>query len=240
MKKSFVLIILIIGFTSQAQLSTKHKQLIGKDSTHIKAFEGQYLTPEAGKAYYNMKLAAFKDSINIKIVSAFRSYQRQNQIWNRKYKYYREQGLSNNEIIDKITDYSTIPGTSRHHWGTEIDIIAVNADMPMRNVLNEKHFKKGGAFHKMYEWLQENANKFGFYEAYTDDSSRKGFEYEPWHYSYKPQSKDNLKIYLDNNLYNHCLDLSIKGLEKIDEQLKTQYLEEQILDINPLLKVKNE
>ena len=239
MKKSVVLLILMIGLISQAQLSTKHKQLIGKDSTHLKSFEGHHLTSEAGKAYYKMKLAAFKDSINIKLVSAFRSYQRQKQIWNRKYKYYKEQGLSNNEIFDKITDYSTFPGTSRHHWGTEIDIIAINENMPMRNVLNEKHFKKGGAFHKMYQWLQENANKFGFYEVYTNESTRKGFSYEPWHYSYQPESKENLKIYLENNLYDHCLNLSVKGLEKIDQRLKTRYLEEQILDINPLLKVKN-
>ena len=238
MKTNTFLIMLMIGLIAQAQLSTKHKQLIGKDSTHLKAFEGQYLTKEAGKAYYKMKLAAFKDSINIKLVSAFRSYERQKQIWNRKYKYYKEQGLSNNEIFDKITDYSTIPGTSRHHWGTEIDIIAINGDMPMRNVLNEKHFKKGGPFHKMYQWLQENANKFGFYEAYTDEPSRKGFEYEPWHYSYQPQSKANLKIYLDNKLYEHCLNLSIKGLKKIDKQLKDLYLQEQILDINPSLKAK--
>mgnify|MGYP006440105827 FL=1 len=238
MKKSVVLLILMIGLISQAQLSTKHKQLIGKDSTHLKSFEGHHLTSEAGKAYYKMKLAAFKDSINIKLVSAFRSYERQKQIWNRKYKYYKEQGLSNNEIFDKITDYSTIPGTSRHHWGTEIDIIAINGDMPMRNVLNEKHFNKGGAFHKMYQWLQENAEKFGFCEVYTDESTRKGFEYEPWHYSYEPQSKDNLKIYINHNLYDHCLNLSVNGLEKIDKQLKTRYLEEQILDINPSLKVK--
>ena len=240
MKKSIVLIMLMIGLISQAQLSTKHKQLIGKDSTHLKSFEGHYLTSEAGKAYYEMKLAAFKDSIDIKIVSAFRSYKRQKQIWDRKHKYYREQGLSNNEIFDKITDYSTIPGTSRHHWGTEIDIIAINGDMPMRNVLNEKHYKKGGAFHKMYQWLQENAEKFGFCEVYTNESTRKGFEYEPWHYSYEPQSKENLKIYLENNLYDHCLNLSVTGLDEIDDQLKDLYLQEQILDINPSLKGKNE
>ena len=239
MKKSLTLLILMIGLISQAQLSKENMQLIGKDSTHLKAFEGHYLTPEAGKAYYEMKLAAFKDSINIKIVSAFRSYDRQKQIWNRKYKYYREQGLSENEIFDKITDYSTIPGTSRHHWGTEIDIIAVNGDMPMRNVLNEKHFKKGGAFHKMYQWLQENAEKFGFCEVYTDEPTRKGFEYEPWHYSYKPQSKDNLEVYLKQDLYEHCINLPVNGLEEIDESLKNRYLEEQILDINPSLKVKN-
>jgi len=239
MKKIFVLTFLIISLLSQAQLSKKQKQLIGKDSTHLMPFEGHYLTSEAGKAYYKMKLAAFKDSINIKIVSSYRSFEHQKQIWNRKYKYYKEQGFSDNEIFNKITDYSTIPGTSRHHWGTEIDIIEVNGDMPMRNVLNEKHFKEGGAFHKMYLWLQENAHRFGFYEAYTNTPSRKGFKFEPWHYSYKPQAKDNLEIYINKNLYTHSLDLDVKGLKKVDKKLKKQYLQEQILDINPVLKVKN-
>jgi LAS superfamily LD-carboxypeptidase LdcB len=233
------LIFVLSSISILAQLNIQQKQLIGKDSTHLKAVEGHYLTPAAGRAYYKMKLAAYKDSINIKLVSAYRSFDHQKQIWNRKFDYYLEQGFTYDEIFKKITDYSTMPGTSRHHWGTEIDIIAINGDMPMRNVLNEKHFKKGGAFAKLYNWLKENAHKYGFYEAYTNNPQRSGFHYEPWHYSFRPQAVKNLKIYTNSDLYQHVLQLPIRGLNEISEALKNDYLTDQILSIHPDLQLKN-
>lgn len=238
--KSFLIIFLMFNLIANAQLSKEHKQLIGKDSTHLSFFNGHFLTPETGNAFLKMKEAAAKDSIDIKIVSAYRSYAHQKSIWNKKYALYHEQGLSDDEIFRKITDYSTIPGTSRHHWGTDIDIISENDQMPNQNVLQEKHFQKGGAFHKMYVWLKENANDFGFYETYTNVASRKGFKYEPWHYSYRPRSREFLSTYLEEELYEHCVDLPVKGLKETDKSLKYNYLEQQILDINPHLQVKNE
>ena len=231
---------LLLHCMVNAQLSTRSEQLIGKDSTHLSAINGHFLTPSAGKAFLRMKKAAAKDGIVIKIVSAYRSYAHQKTIWNKKYVRYQEQGLSDEQIFREITEYSTVPGTSRHHWGTDIDIIAVNDNMPDQNILQEKHFQKGGAFHKMYVWLKENANDFGFYETYTNDPSRKGFNYEPWHYSYRPQSREFLRIYLKEQLYAHCIELPLHGLKDVDHILIDQYLEQQILDINPYLKVKDE
>ena len=70
-----------------------------------------------------MKQAAAEDGIQIKIVSSSRSFERQLAIWNAKYIQNEENGLDPIENIRKIIEYSTIPGTSRHHWGTELDLI---------------------------------------------------------------------------------------------------------------------
>ncbi len=238
--RCFLFFLLMFHCTLSAQLSTRSQQLIGKDSTHLSPVDGHFLTPETGKAFQRMKKAAAKDSIDIKIVSAYRSYAHQKTIWDKKYQRYREQGLSDDQIFRKITDYSTIPGTSRHHWGTDIDIIEVNDSMPDRNLLQEEHFQKGGAFHEMYVWLQENANDFGFYETYTNVSSRKGFKFEPWHYSYRPQSREFLRTYLKEQLYAYCIELPLQGLKDVDNVLIDRYLDQQILDINPYLSVKDE
>ena len=59
-------------------------------------------------------------------------------------------------------------------------------------MLTEK-FYKNGPYVKLKKWLDENSEKFGFYLVYTKNDKRKGFEHEPWHYSYAPISKNILK-----------------------------------------------
>ena len=143
-------------------------------------------------AYKKMEKAALSEGIHLKIVSAYRGYDRQKFIWNRKFeKYTNEYALDPIKAIYEIIRFSTIPGTSRHHWGTEIDI--VDADYPdEKDVLKSEKFEKNGIYHKLKNWLDKNSERFGFYLTYNNDSDRKGFEYEPWHYSYKPSS---LKYY---------------------------------------------
>ena len=81
------------------------------------------LAIEAGKAFNKMQIHAKKEGIILEIVSGYRSYDRQKSIWNRKYKSNEASGLSPKKNIHKIIEYSTLPGTSRHHWGTDVDII---------------------------------------------------------------------------------------------------------------------
>jgi len=70
-------------------------------------------------AFEKMRKAALKDGIKIKIVSGFRDFDRQKMIWNSKFKKFTtEYNLSAIDAINEIIRFSTIPGTSRHHWGT--------------------------------------------------------------------------------------------------------------------------
>ena len=81
------------------------------------------LQPEVAEACEKMKAAAQEDGIEMEVVSSFRSYAAQKKIWNRKFKRFTAEGMPTKRAIKKIIEYSTLPGTSRHHWGTDIDLI---------------------------------------------------------------------------------------------------------------------
>ena len=168
------------------------EELMGK--VDIPLFgEGVQLREEASKAYLAMKKAAYSAGFDMKLVSGYRDYYRQEAIWNRKYINFTEvEGLSPTAAIAKIIEYSTIPGTSRHHWATEVDIID-GYPKTSGDVLVAEKFEEGGPFEAFKAWLDENANTYGFHLVYTDSYFRKGFKYEPWHYSYAPPFQTHVK-----------------------------------------------
>ncbi|MFD2823019.1 M15 family metallopeptidase [Lacinutrix iliipiscaria] len=207
--------------------------LIGKGNP--KLFGSAYkLQEDAHFAFQKMKKAALKDNILIQIVSSYRNFEHQKRIWERKYKRYSSQGLSGEKIIKKIIEYSTIPGTSRHHWGTDIDIIDGHVHPP-KNVLRADHFHRDGAFIYLRQWMEEHASTYGFHLVYTNQSNRKGFKYEPWHYSYKPLSKPYLFSYKKLNIKDILLQEKLIGSAFFNEAFMDMYLKENILDINPEL-----
>ena len=197
--------------------------------------QGYDLIKEAADAYIKMKVAAAKDGFELKVVSSYRSFDRQLAIWNRKFEINSKEGMDPSENIKKITEYSTIPGTSRHHWGTEIDLISaqpkVDGDVLLANL-----FEGEGPYAALKSWMDANANSYGFFLAYPKDSLRKGFQYEPWHYSYKPKSKYFLKNYLTIDLKNIFLSHEILGKEIFDEKFIQEYKEEYILGISSKIK----
>ncbi len=187
-------------------------------------------------AFNKMQIAAKKDGIDLKIASAHRGYNRQKLIWNTKFKKFTtEFNLKPNQAVYEIIRFSTIPGTSRHHWGTEIDIIDNNYP-DEEDVLIAKKFQKGGVFFKLKNWLNINSEKFGFYITYNNDPNRKGFEHEPWHYSYAPVSKKMLSLFLKSDLKKVIKKEEIKGSEYFTDDFIEKYKKEYILDINKDLK----
>ncbi|EPG73360.1 serine-type D-Ala-D-Ala carboxypeptidase [Leptospira fainei serovar Hurstbridge str. BUT 6] len=115
------------------------------------------------------------------IVSAQRSFNDQKGIWEDKFTGKRKmretvQGKSPTQIVTLILEFSSAPGTSRHHWGTDIDI----------NALENSYFEKGGRGEKLYQWMIKNASKYGFCQPYSPKSERgnKGYNEEKWHWSY--------------------------------------------------------
>ncbi|MAP79759.1 MAG: D-alanyl-D-alanine carboxypeptidase [Aequorivita sp.] len=211
-------------------------QLIGKGNPDI---VGNTYTSKMHKtakvAFKEMKAAAAKENINIEVVSAYRSFQRQKQIFEGKYKRFTKQGLTPEDALNKIIEYSTIPGTSRHHWGTDIDLIDANAPRPA-DVLLPENFHGTGPYCKLKMWLDENAEKFNFYEVYTDNGNRKGFKYEPWHFSYAPVSVAMLKEYKEKiDVKKMLAEEKLLGAENFSDAFILKYKEENILDINPKL-----
>ncbi|WP_350290607.1 M15 family metallopeptidase [uncultured Croceitalea sp.] len=207
------------------------EELMGK--AEIELFgEGINLRKEAHDAFIKMKKAAYSDGFDIKMISSYRSFERQKAIFERKFiKYTETDGMQPMDAIDKIIEYSTIPGTSRHHWGTDIDIIdgypRVTGD-----VLVPEKFGEGGPFEAFKKWLDENAKEFGYHLVYTDDYFRKGFKYEPWHYSYAPLSKPMLEQFRGVNIFRQLIREEFEGSEHFTTGFLKTYIQNNILGIN--------
>ena len=217
----------------ESNATISYKELIGKGNPKVFG-NGFKLRQDAYDAFLKMSEAALKSDIKLQVVSSYRTFPHQNRIWERKYKHNINSGLSAQQSIKKIIEYSTIPGTSRHHWATDIDIIDANVVQP-NNVLNPKHFDGNNCFSKFKTWMDVHANRFGFYLVYTNETNRKGFKYEPWHYSYKPLSQGYLQAYQKLNLRDIITSEQLIGCDHFSEEFITNYLNENILDINPEL-----
>lgn len=207
--------------------------LIGKGTPNLLG-DSFKMQQETYENFLLMKAAAAKENINIEVVSAYRSFRRQKEIYEGKYRRFTAQGMNPMAAIEKIIEYSTIPGTSRHHWGTDIDIIDANAPRP-QSVLQPEHFHGKGPFCKLKDWLDQNAESFGFFEVYTDNAHRKGFKYEPWHFSYAAVSKPMLEEYKKLDLKKILLEEKILGAQHFSEEFISTYKSENILDINSKL-----
>ncbi len=127
------------------------------------------------------------------LVSAYRSFSDQKSIWENKFtgkKVMREpvKNKPPEEIVSLILEFSSAPGTSRHHWGTDIDI----------NALENSYFESGGKGEKFYIWMKQNAYKYGFCQPYTSKNERggKGYNEEKWHWSYAPLANQFQKAWV--------------------------------------------
>jgi LAS superfamily LD-carboxypeptidase LdcB len=189
---------------------------------------------EAREAFLKMAAAAKKEGIAIEVVSAYRSFERQKQIFERKYRQFTKEGDAPIDALEKIIEYSTIPGTSRHHWGTDLDLIDGSVPRPS-SVLEAEHFHGTGVFCKLKAWMDAHANEFDFFEVYTDNGRRKGFAYEPWHFSYAPVSRPMLAAYRNLNVGEIIREEQLLGAQYFSEAFIERYRNENILDINPEL-----
>ena len=206
-------------------------ELMGKAKLELFGKDVQ-LRKEAYEAFVNMKMAAYSDGIDLKVISSYRSFEHQARIWDRKYSnYVDEEGLTPLDAIDKIIEYSTIPGTSRHHWGTDVDLVdgyqKVDGD-----VLDSEKFEMGKPYESFKKWMDENSKKFDFYLVYTDDPKRKGFKYEPWHFSYAPLSIPMLTQFRKKNILKLVSKEEIMGSDHFTTGLLRSYIQDNILDIN--------
>ncbi len=123
------------------------------------------LIPGAAAAWRAMKTAALEDGVLIKIVSAFRTIDRQAEIVRAKL----EKGLS----LESILCVSAPPGYSEHHSGRAIDV-TTDGVRPL-----EQEFEQTDAF----RWLSQHAARFGYLLSFPPNN-RHGFAYEPWHWCY--------------------------------------------------------
>ena len=178
-----------------------------------------YLLKETLEAFIKMRESAKKDGISLTIVSGTRNFDAQKRIWEKKYERNKNKGLSDIENIKKIMIWSSMPSTSRHHWGTDIDI----------NGFDEYFDGKNPQANKEYEWLKENASKFGFCQTYTEKKEGgrlTGYNEEKWHWSYMPIAKQLLED------YRRLIDYSdIKGFSASEFSQELNIIEKYVFGI---------
>ena len=164
--------------------------------------QGMYLRKDAYEAFLAMYRHALKDGVQLQIKSATRNFYAQKAIWEGKWT--GERLLEGGENLAqttpdpkeralKILRFSSMPGSSRHHWGTDIDL----------NNL-ENHWFEEGKGSDVYKWLQHNASLYGFCQPYSADRPY-GYWEERWHWSYMPVST-KLTAYAKEHLKNDMID----------------------------------
>ena len=162
---------------------------------------GHFLLKPVLDAWMQLHKAAQADGVALTIISSTRTFERQKQIWENKWNgRILTNGIdlstshySDEEKATEILKYSAMPGTSRHHWGTDLDFNSVEND----------YFKTARGT-KEFVWMHLTAEKFGFCRPYCDNFSRgyKGYQEEQWHWSFAALSKKFLRKYLTDIRYN--------------------------------------
>jgi LAS superfamily LD-carboxypeptidase LdcB len=173
-------------------------ELTGRARTHLVQVEEPpcALHVHARVAFERLRGAAAAAGFDLVPQSSFRDFERQLTIWNRKWsgaaplygahgETLEAAGLSAAERIDAILLWSALPGASRHHWGTDLDLIDRSAVPPGYRVqLVPEEYARPGPFAPLAEWLEANALRFGFFRPFRGVLS--GVQAEAWHYSFAP------------------------------------------------------
>jgi len=154
---------------------------------------------ETATAFQALGRRAADRGFELHIASAFRGYDRQVRIINDKWtgarpvtdgegRLLERNQYDDQEWLNLILRFSALPGTSRHHWGTDLDIWdASTVDEDYRLQLAPSEYGPSGPFFEMTRWLDELMaadDAEGFFKPYAED--RGGIAPEPWHISYRP------------------------------------------------------
>ncbi len=206
-------------------------ELTGRARTHVCQLDELQaaLHRDVVNPFLAMREAAAFQGIDIAVASSFRDFDAQLRIWNKKFSgertLYDAQGvaldyasLTEPQIIEAILCWSALPGASRHHWGTEIDVIDRAALGPEgRYELLPQETEPGGVFHRLHLWLNANMADHGFYRPY--DAHRGGVNPEPWHISYAPISSVAMRLVTLDVLRDAVVNSEVLGKERVLQQL---------------------
>jgi LAS superfamily LD-carboxypeptidase LdcB len=208
--------------------------ILGQDESQlVDCQQGFKLLPEVCAAFKPMQEAASQDGIDLQIVSSYRNFERQLQIWQNKWsgktvlldpdeKPLDINTLSSSEKINAILTWSALPGASRHHWGTDLDVYdkqsVEEAGDAFQLVCNEYD---DGPCKKLNLWLESHASRFGFIRPYAKYTG--GIAREPWHLSYESSANVLLSQMNQHSLLDSLKKTDIQGLDCIIENMPNIY-----------------
>ncbi len=211
-------------------MSLTPADLFGLTKTHLAATQdGFLLHQDVLSDLLTMQKAAANEGIELALASSFRDFERQVLIWNNKFSGQRAvfdrvgdqvqmSELDEWQKVKAILTYSALPGTSRHHWGTDIDVYDNAAiDETYKLQLEPKEYGSQGQFYKLSNWLAEHSNKYGFFRPYLYDQG--GVAAELWHLSHQVTA-DKYSVFFKQNAYallNLLSEHQVGGVASIEQ-----------------------
>lgn len=178
------------------------RQAVGLDADNLVSLRGQRLHREAAGAFELLAADARDAGFELAPASAHRSLERQLAIWNGKLSGAREVLDERDRVIDlaplgarqrieHVLRFSALPGASRHHWGSDVDVFDAAALAPGQAPrLCWAEVCGRGPFAPLHEWLDERiaaGASYGFFRPYERD--RGGVAPERWHLSHAPSAQ---------------------------------------------------
>lgn len=204
-------------------------QWSGQEESHIQWLSDRHgLVPQVVRAWRAMAAAANRDGLELNLVSSFRSFSRQKAIWNSKWLGERPVLNDQQQAIDlsplselekalAILRFSALPGTSRHHWGTDLDLYSARLQVkPLQLVASE--YQVGGPQYNVSQWLDKRAAEFEFYRPYSEDLG--GVACEPWHLSYAPLSESIAKNITPSQVAQRLAQSGLQGQSVVLENIE--------------------
>lgn len=153
---------------------------------------GYEMDKRAAPAMREMIQAAKEDGVELMLCSAYRSVEKQQQLFDHSQQAYMAQGMSEEEAYAKTATETAIPGTSEHQTGLAADIVTPTYQM----------LDAGFADTPAGQWLSEHAAEYGFVLRYPQDKQEvTGIIYESWHYRFV--GKTHAKLMKESGL---CLE----------------------------------
>jgi LAS superfamily LD-carboxypeptidase LdcB len=215
-------------------------ELTGRTRTHILDLTelGCALHVHAMAPFLALRREALTAGFDLAAVSSFRDFDRQLTIWNGKFTgekpLYGAAGellvaaeLSPAERVSAILIWSALPGASRHHWGTDVDLIdRGSVAAGYRVQLSAEEFAPGGPFAAVSNWLETHAARFGFFRPFRGILS--GVQREDWHYSFAPVAESARRA-LTNDVLRAALEQAplegrVEVLNRLDD-LHARYVQ---------------
>lgn len=212
-------------------------ELTGRSRGHIVELADPPCTlhAQAAAPFLSMRRAAAADGFDLVAASSFRDFERQLGIWNAKYsgaapmvdaaeRPLEAVSLPPAQRVAAILLWSALPGASRHHWGTDVDLIDRNAMAGQRVRLTAAEFQPAtqtspaGPFAPLAAWLEANAARYGFFRPFRGVLS--GVQAEPWHCSFAPLAEP-ARARLSVGVLRDCLETApLLGREHVLDQLE--------------------
>ncbi|WP_341501417.1 M15 family metallopeptidase [Gallaecimonas sp. GXIMD4217] len=199
-------------------------RLLGLADDHLVELDGHRLEPATADAFKALRSDAAQAGFELAIASGFRDFERQLSIFNGKWQGQRpvhdDRGLALDVAamdvdhrLAAILRFSALPGASRHHWGTDLDLYCRRSQGQQPLALSPREYGPNGPQGQLAAWLVDNAGRHGFFLPYGQD--RGGVAVEPWHLSYAPVSEPLLAQLTPKLLEKALTDSELAGKEQI-------------------------